>query len=78
MSLVPVYLCFGDRAIRKSNGREALEFAPVAATEALRQDGKVVNAVTGRDRLDVLYLAYDLELHGFNLPRLYLCEQCTY
>ena len=65
MRFVPVYFCFGNRAIFETNGGKALEFSPISFAEMFFENGEIADLVTYRDRLDVSDFADDLEgLHG--------------
>lgn len=52
MRFVPVNLGFSNRTILKTNGRIALQLAPVTTAEAPLEMGKIPDAVPGCDDLN--------------------------
>jgi len=62
MRLVPVYFCFGDRAIFEPNCREAFQLSPVGPAKTLFEDRKIADSLADRDRLDASDFPDDLEM----------------
>lgn len=67
MSLVPVYLRFRYRAVRKPHGRGPFHLSPVSTPEPLNEDVDVSDTVASRDHLDEMKLSDELKLHDKNV-----------